>query len=489
MTDIIISKKCNLNTLPNNMKHYKFKFHLLSGESIDFIRTTENNLFDIITSFEDSNTYIYSLFKEGEEYSLSLELSITDLYNIDKPLYLLKEYVTNELFTLWNNSLKENNNIHELFYKKSLVLHQQYYSFKPLHKLTQLTELIIHHTKSHNICPLIYTSQLVNLKILELRNCTTVSALTNLKNIPQLCTLNIVTASNLLDISDLKYLKQLKNIKLWDCPRLSNIEPIQELLTLEEINMYNCINIIDIIPFHKLINLESIYLYKCHSISNIEPLVDLINIKSLELYSDDINYQLSNINAIKLLYNLELLKLRCNKDIDSNLLNNKILLNLVKLDTLELYNCCVIKDIVLPSNITVLYLYKCVLLNIKSIQHLKKLHTLTLELKYDSELRYIQELNILEYIDTLQALCSLTLIGLDVSDISILHKLPKLSILKLNKCIQISDITFIKTMITINRLDIIDCDILFKLYKNKELEFLYELENINKLTIIHNLLS
>ena len=460
------------------------KFNLLCGGTITRTINTETSLFDIIKTLEDSNAFIYKIYKQGEEEPLLLQTSLELVSQFTEPLFLLKGEISNELFTLWNNSIKTDTNIHELYYKDSLHLDQKYYSFEPIRQFIQLKSLNIHYTSSYNVCPLIYTDTLVNLEKLEITNCVTISSLTNFKNMPQLKSLSIINGVNILDISDLIHLKQIEYLKLWDCSRLSNIDIIHFLPTLKTINLYHCINIVSIEPFNTLINLQHIYLFKCHRLYNIVPLTNLLNINLLELYSDTHMQQIRDVSAIKSLVNLQYLKLLCNDAIDNNLEQDHILDNLNNLDTIELWNCSHINNIRLPSNIVQLYLHKCTLFSFKTIIHLTKLKVLYIELKNNiiyypniSEVLYN-----LEHIDQFKELTSLSLTGLYITDISIIEKLDKLTTLRLNKCNNILSIDFLKRMPSITRVDIVDC---ISLFVNKDtLSFIYTLENITQLNII-----
>ncbi len=133
-------------------------------------------------------------------------------------------------------------------------------------------------------------------------------------------------------------LPKLKRLSLWRIP-IKDASFLRQLTTIRSIDMFNA-HIVDLQPFSSLVDLKTLSIIRTKapefpSITNIEPLSALLYLQELFLKNQDItsitplmsmgnlkrldlsgNEQLTNIDAIRFLENLEIFNFRCFKMID-----------------------------------------------------------------------------------------------------------------------------------------------------------------------------
>ena len=420
----------------------------LSGNEIENNDVSKLTNLQTLTNLDLSSNKISDITPIMDLTNLKiLDLEYNQISNIDM-LTNKNKLVWLEILDLSGNQISTINNSLELIKLYDLDLGYNQLSnvaiIEKLSNLTNLNKLTLSGNQITVINQDVENSTISKLKNLEYlylsnNNMSDISKISYLNKIPNLSYLYL-DWNNLQDISYVKSLENLIYLDLED-NKISNIDCLSDetkLTKLENLDLgYN--NIETINNYIKLNSLQRITLSgnKIKSIQVIEKLVNLSNLKELYLNLNEItNFDLSNINNLAGLQNIQSIDLSHNQIQDLSKISNLNLLT--NLTTLNLsYNQITdLSGIETVKNVSRLYLESN---NITDIEKLAENTQLT-ELCLNNN-----NISNIESLGTLINLTKLELEQNDISDISVLENITTLRILQLSHN-KINDITAIRNL-------------------------------------------
>ena len=126
-------------------------------------------------------------------------------------------------------------------------------------------------------------SLFINLKVLSLMECSSISDILFISNLKTLTYIDLSGCKAISDLSPLTNLKELIDIDLSGCKAISDLSPLTNLKDLSDINLSRCKAISELSPLANLVGLTSIDLSGCEAISDLSPLTNLTSLTSIDL--------------------------------------------------------------------------------------------------------------------------------------------------------------------------------------------------------------
>ncbi|CAL6035548.1 leucine-rich_repeat domain-containing protein [Hexamita inflata] len=153
-------------------------------------------------------------------------------------------------------------------------------------KLLNLKELEL---TDNPISDINFIANLLNLEILNLKNCKLLTNISPLKNFQHLQSINI-SSTGVTDIWTLSLLKKLNSLSIQDT-QVVDLHPLQFLFQLLELNISH--SVLDLTPLQNLVNLDSLCV-QFNKIQDFSPITHHKNYKFNNDDDEDQKYYLSN---------------------------------------------------------------------------------------------------------------------------------------------------------------------------------------------------
>jgi len=184
--------------------------------------------------------------------------------------------------------------IHGLAIRKLLYAYDDHIDVNALVSLAHLVSLYLSRSNIPTTLPL---AALVNLKVLHLDYC---SSLTNFEGLRQLVQLEILQVgyTNIETLNDIRCITQLKSLSMNGCRRLTDFAQLASLTALESLSLMQT-SIESLSPLSGLIQLLELNLSGCQRLRDIDALFELVNLQALDL--DNTNFSADDLARFNIL--------------------------------------------------------------------------------------------------------------------------------------------------------------------------------------------